>query len=151
MVFALIATNIFSFCASFAELPQMMRIFVCCLREFRKQHTVLCYICGSSASIMQFCNIFAGELQATCSFVLYLRKFRKQNAVLCNICGSSASNIQFWDMFAVELQATCNLETCLQLNCKCGAKKEAIKIGAGASCGVCVGCLARHCGLVARQ
>ena len=54
-------------------------------------------------------------------------------------------------MFAVELQAKCNFGTCLQLNRKCGAKKEEIKIGAGASCGVCVGCLARHCGLVARQ
>ena len=54
-------------------------------------------------------------------------------------------------MFAVELQATCNFGICLQLNCKCGAKKEEIKIGAGASCGLCVGCLARRCGLVARQ
>ena len=35
--------------------------------------------------------------------------------------------MQFWDMFAVELQATCNLGICLQLNCKCGAKKERLK------------------------
>ena len=82
--------------------------------------------------------MFAGMLQVSCNFEAHLQE------VLQTKCG-----------FGVYLQANCKQHAifwiCLQLNRKCGAKKEAIKIGAGASCGVCVGCLARHCGLVARQ
>ena len=94
MVFALIATNIFSFCASFAELPQASCSFVICLREFRKQYAILRNICGSSASIMQFCNMFAEVPQVIYNFVTYLRKFRKQHTVFEHICGSSANVVQ---------------------------------------------------------
>ena len=94
MVFALIATNIFSFCASFAELPQASCSFVICLREFRKQYAILRNICGNPASIMQFCNMFAEIPQAIYSFVTYLRKFRKKHAVFEHICGSSANMVQ---------------------------------------------------------
>ena len=41
-------------CSIFAEFPQVLSIFVCYLRNFRKYCSFLCFVCGTSANAMQF-------------------------------------------------------------------------------------------------
>ena len=99
----------FFFCILLAEVPQIYYIFVWCLRNFRKQHSVLHVICGTSARIMLVCKAFAELPQVICAFVLCLRSFRKRHSFLFIICGISANIARFCVLLAELPQMQCSL------------------------------------------